>query len=142
MVSKVLTTYLLSDSTGKVREIIPVLASYRYAHEFNQLFRSKVRSYRRCSSCHSHNGRDDFLDHRRVCFLLTCKLPPRLGHLLLEFLLERPSLCLGQILHCDPDHVVRPNLGPGSTILQVRHGFNKSVWITDYLAKLGATINT
>jgi hypothetical protein len=49
---------------------------------------------------------------------------------------------LGQILHCHPDRVVRPNFSPGSTILQVRHGFDKPALITDYLAKLGATINT
>jgi hypothetical protein len=30
--------YLLSDSTGKVHEIVPVLDSNRYIHEFNQLF--------------------------------------------------------------------------------------------------------
>jgi hypothetical protein len=29
--------YLLSDSTAKVHEIVPVLASYRYVHQFNQL---------------------------------------------------------------------------------------------------------
>jgi hypothetical protein len=57
-------------------------------------------------------------------------------------LLECPPLCLGQIFHCHPDRVVRPNLGPGSSILQVHHGFEKSAYITDYLAKLGATINT
>jgi hypothetical protein len=39
--------YLLNDSMGKVREIILVLASYCYVHEFNQLFGSKVRSYHR-----------------------------------------------------------------------------------------------
>jgi hypothetical protein len=27
---------------GKVREIVPILAIYRYIHEFNQLFGSKV----------------------------------------------------------------------------------------------------
>jgi hypothetical protein len=51
--------------------------------------------------------------------------PPRLGHLLLVFLLEHPPLCLGQILHCHADHVVRPDLGLGSTLLQVCHGFDK-----------------
>jgi hypothetical protein len=127
--------YLLSDSTGKVHEIVHVLASYRYVHEFNQLFRSKVRSYHRCSSCHRCDDRDGFLDHSRACFLETRKLPPPcLGHFLLEFHLERPPLYLRQILHRHPDRVVRPNLGPGSTVLPVQCH-------SDYLAKLGATIN-
>jgi hypothetical protein len=39
---------------------------------------------------------------------------------LFEFLLERPPLYLGQILHRHPDCVVRPNLGPSSTILGFR----------------------
>jgi hypothetical protein len=118
--------YLLSDSTGKVHEIVPILARYRYVHKFNQLFRSKVRSYQRCSSCRSHDGRDGFLDHPCASFLEIRELPPRLGHLLLEFLLERPPLCLWQTLHCHNDHVVRPDLGPGTTLLRVRYGFDKS----------------
>jgi hypothetical protein len=96
-----------------------------------------------CSGYHSRDGQDGFLDNSRACFLETRKLPPScLSHLLLEFLLERPPLCLGQIFHHHPDRVVRPNLGPDSTILQVHHRFGKSTWIIDYSAKLGATINT
>jgi hypothetical protein len=125
-VSKVLCTSSVIV-WGKVHEIIPVLTRYCYIHEFNQLFRSKIRNYRRCSGCRSHDGRDSFLDHPRACFLETRKLsPPCLGHLLLESLLEYPPLCLWQILHRHLDRVVRPNLSPGSTILRVHHGFNKS----------------
>jgi hypothetical protein len=70
---------------------------------------------------------DGLLDHPHACFLETRKLPPPcLSHLLLEFLLERSPLCLGQILHHHPDRVVRPNLSLGSTILRVHHGFDKS----------------
>jgi hypothetical protein len=74
----------------------------------------------------------------RTVFLITCAYfletlelpPPHLGHLLLEFHLERPPLYLGQILHCHADCVVRPDLYPGTTLLWVRHGFDKSVYIT------------
>jgi hypothetical protein len=123
-VLKVSSTAYLSDSTGEVCEIVPIIARYRYVHEFNQLFGSKVRTYRRCSGCHSRDGQDGFLDDPHVCFLETRKLPPPcFGHLLLEC----PPLSLGHILHHHPDRVVRPNLGPGSTILRVRRGFDKSV---------------
>jgi hypothetical protein len=54
-------------------------------------------------------------------------LPPCLGHLLPEFLLECPPLCLGKILHCHADRLVRPDLGPGTTLLRVGNSFNKSV---------------
>jgi hypothetical protein len=52
-------------------------------------------------------------------------LPPRLGHLLLEFLLKHSPLCLGQILHCHGDRVLRPDFGPGTTLPRVCHGFDK-----------------
>jgi hypothetical protein len=67
-----------------------------------------------------------FLITPMCVFLETRKLPPCFGHLLLEFPLERPPLCLRQIFHRHPHRVVRPNLGLGSTILQVHYGFDKS----------------
>jgi hypothetical protein len=60
--------YLLSDSMGRVCEIVPVLASYCYVHEFNEIFGCKVRSYHGCSGCRSCDGQDGFLDHPRACF--------------------------------------------------------------------------
>jgi hypothetical protein len=116
--------YLLGDSTGKICVIVPIIASYHYIHEFNQLLGVRlgvtvgvaVAVVMMAGTIILITSMSVFWKHASYRLLASAISSKSSFSSALLSASGKSSIA--------PNSVVRPNLGRSSTILQVCHGFD------------------